>query len=45
MNLLYSIFACSVILGAIITVISIIRSGYTDTSGISSFLYTPEEHL
>jgi hypothetical protein len=44
MILLYSIFACSVMLGALITAISIIRGGYADTSGISSFQYTPEEH-
>jgi hypothetical protein len=44
MILLYSIFACSVMLGGVIVAISIIRGGYTDTSSISAFQYTPEEH-
>jgi len=44
MILLYSIFACSVMLGGLVTAIGIIRGGYADTSGISAFQYTPEEH-
>jgi hypothetical protein len=44
MILLYSIFASSVMLGGLVTAISIIRGGHTDTSGISSLMYTPEDH-
>ena len=43
MTLLYAMFASIVIFGALITAVSIIRGGYADTSGISSFQYTPEE--
>ena len=43
MILLYSIFASSAMLAALVTVISIIRGGHIDTSGISSLLYTPED--
>ena len=44
MILLYSIFACSVMLGGLIVAISIIRGGYTDTSGMRAFQNTQEEH-
>ncbi|MEH6447683.1 MAG: hypothetical protein V7765_03390 [Oleispira sp.] len=44
MILLYSIFACSVMLGGLVTAISIIRGGYTDSSGINAFQHLPEEH-
>ncbi len=45
MILLYSVFAGSVILGGLITVISITRGGYADASSISAFQFTPEEDL
>lgn len=44
MIVLYSVFAGSVILGGLITAVSIIRGGYADNSGISSFQYTPEDY-
>ncbi len=48
MILLYSIFACSVMLAGLITAVSIIRGGYTDggyadTVSTSSLMYTPED--
>jgi hypothetical protein len=49
MILLYSLFACSVILAGLVTAISIIRTGYADTSegnaGENSASYVPEEHI
>jgi len=45
MILLYSIFASSVMLAALITAISIIRGGHIDSSGISSLMHSPEEQL
>lgn len=43
MILLYSIFAGTVILGGLLTIIGLIRSGYTDHSDKSALQYTPEE--
>jgi len=45
MILLYSIFACSIMLGGLITALSIIRSGYADATNISSFQHMPDEEL
>tara|TARA_B110000438_G_C15723895_1_gene611092 strand:- start:796 stop:933 length:138 start_codon:yes stop_codon:yes gene_type:complete len=45
MTLLYSIFACSVLLAGLIIVISIIRGSHADTSGKNAFQFTPEEHF
>jgi hypothetical protein len=43
MILLYSIFASFVMLGGLITAVSIIRGGYTETPAISSLQYSPED--
>ena len=43
MVLLYTIFASSVLLGGLVTVIGIIRSGYTESTSKSALQYTPEE--
>lgn len=45
MTLLYSIFACSVILAGLIIAISLIRGGHADSSGKNAFHFTPEEHI
>jgi hypothetical protein len=45
MILLYSLFACSVILGGLVTAISIIRGGYAETSGNHSASSVPEEQV
>jgi hypothetical protein len=45
MVLLYSIFASGVMLAALVTTISIIRGGHTDSSDISSLMHSPEEQL
>jgi hypothetical protein len=45
MILLYSIFACSVMLGGLIIALSILRGGYADAANISSFQHTPDEEL
>ncbi|MGK0247628.1 MAG: hypothetical protein ACI910_000352 [Oleispira sp.] len=41
--LLYSLFACSVVLGGLVTTISLRRADYADTSGNNSAKYAPED--
>ena len=44
MILLYSILACSVVLGGFITTFSLAHTDYADASGMSSFQHIPEDH-
>jgi hypothetical protein len=43
MVLLYTFFASSVLLGGLVTVIGIIRTGYAESTSKSALQYTPEE--